>query len=214
MRVWTETGPDGDGRVVGILLGDGTGLRWTEGRFDSWKVMEVGPEVMTIGASPRDADYFGELLGLTEFKDGVEVYRDFLRLYDETGRDLESRCVALIKSLARGYPEDVRGRVERLFSILYMAMISEFHYELDGNRPSILDKRLKGLAVYQVLIDGATPEFAARFSRKGERGTLFRWIGERYGPVAVRKLEPLSHNEVLMWVYEHLVVVGRKRLGL
>lgn len=137
---------------------DGTRLTFGRGRFDDWCVLLTNAQVRNYAL--RDTEYFARLRELGARYDAARLYHDFVRVYDATDAQLRPQVHQLISEIAAAYPDGDRLRVEILLSILYATMVAE-----ENKRKAILKKRIKRLAVHQILLEGATVATATTFSR-------------------------------------------------
>lgn len=137
---------------------DGCRLEYDRGSFDDWCVYLVSPD--GTRRPPRDEDYFRALRRLGEKHGLRRIYDDFVRIYDSTGTEADSGTLDLAGALAEGYGEDA-PEVERIFSILHMAMVAEAR-----KANTRLGKRIKRLGVHLLLLEDRPVEEAANFMRK------------------------------------------------
>lgn len=140
--------------------GDGTTLRFGPGRFDGWCVLLSNDRV--VNYAPTDRDYFTRMQQLASRHGAPAVYRDFVQIYDRTTATLDPAVLALITHLAGRYAADA-ARAEVLFSILYATMVAE-----ENKRRAVLKKRIKRLAVHQLLWEGMPVDEVVVWS-KGRR---------------------------------------------
>ena len=144
-----------DGKEVRQLLPGGALLEFGPGRIDGWCVYRTTPE--GVSEAPLDREVFRALRGLAGRFGGVRVYGHFARICDHTGKVPEQSMLDGIRVLAerRYFPEAERAL--EVFSVLYMSMVSE-----ENRAGTMLGRRLKRLGVHQVLLEGRSPEEAAR----------------------------------------------------
>ena len=136
---------------------DGSVLEYDRGKFDEWCVYLTRPS--GVRRPPRDIDYFIQLKQLAE-KYGInKVYGDYTCVYDLTGKTVSQEALRRISVIADSYEEDAL-LVDIIFSILYMAMISE---EQKAN--TRLGKRIKRLGIYKLLNENKSVHEAANFMR-------------------------------------------------
>ena len=81
---------------------DGSYLEYAKGSFDDWCVYMVDPKVM-FRRPPRDTHYFDFLQRQAETFGADKIYRDFISLYDQTGKEVSDRVLEFIDSLAESY---------------------------------------------------------------------------------------------------------------
>ncbi len=136
---------------------DGSFLEYDRGSFDDWCVYLTKSNGSR--KPPRDVDYFNQLRQLAR-KYGVEqIYGDYVRVYDLTGKQVEKSALIAISQIAASYGNDAL-EVDVIFSILYMAMIAE-----EQKKFTRLGKRIKRLGIYKLLIENGTVNDAANFMR-------------------------------------------------
>lgn len=136
---------------------DGSYLEYDKGSFDEWCVYLVQPN--GVRRPPRDVDYFSELKDLSAKYGVQQVYRDYVSVYDITGKKVSTTVFTYISKLAGKYGVD-SPKVDILFSILYMAMIAE-----ENRRYTRLGKRIKRLGIYALLIENRSVNESANFMR-------------------------------------------------
>ncbi len=157
---------------------DGTTLSFAKGKKDLWCVYYYTPTTRPV--SPRDQDYFQELLDLANKYGNDYVYEDFVDVYDHTDRNVNPAMAQYIIDLAnKRYPDESLA-VAKLFTILYMAMVAEYYYVNRYGRPSRLKKRTKRLGVHQILMEGMSVIDAKEYS-KGRNFAELDALCRRYG---------------------------------
>jgi len=162
-----------DERQIVKPFSDGSHLEYGKGQFDDWCVYLVSPDGARV--APRDIDCF-KVLKVLAAKHGVErLYKDYVSLYEVTGKAVEEKVLQQIAALAAAYPPEARLRADKLFTILYMAMIAEEHKA--GTR---LGKRIKRLGVHRLLVESAGAQNAARFL-DGRRAEAIALLCEERG---------------------------------
>lgn len=144
------------GRLI-KRFSDNSLLEFYSGRFDSWCVYLTRPD----GAQhpPRDDEYFTTIQQYAGKYSAEVIYRDFVAIYDATGKAIEVDVLKLIESLSQTYAEDVL-ELEIIFTILYASMVAE-----ENKANTRLGKRVKRLGLHQILFDGFSPSRAANFSK-------------------------------------------------
>ena len=138
---------------------DGSIIEFDIGKFDSWCVYLTEGESRT---TPRDVDYFRDLKTLANKHGADKIYCDFVTIFDATTKIIDQSLLATITTLSKQY-DNADLRIDKLFTIIYASMLAE-----ENKQHAVLKKRIKRLGLHQVLIEGATPEYAATFS-KGKR---------------------------------------------
>lgn len=140
-----------------LTFEDNTQLKYEQGNFDEWCVYyydENGKK-----RALRDVEYFRQLKWLS-LKFGAErIYKDYVQIYNNTHKEIEPQTVDLISAIASQY-EDSKLEVKKVFSELYMTMISE-----ENKKNTKLGKRIKRLGVYVLLLEGKNEQEAANFLR-------------------------------------------------
>lgn len=137
---------------------DGSYLAYSTGNFDDWCVYIIKSNGEAV--IPLDTDYFQQIHELS-LKYGVDkVYGDFANIYDSTNKDIDEVVLQKITecSLTYGYPQSIN--VDKLFTTIYMTMISEENYP-----NTRLGKRIKRLGIYEMLYNKRTVYDAANFMR-------------------------------------------------
>lgn len=136
---------------------NGSFLEYDRGAFDDWCVYLT--ESNGRRRPPRDIDYFEELSNLADKYGAEKIYRDYVSIYELTMHDLDNYVLDKITSIASTYVFDSL-QVDIIFSILYMAMISE-----ERKENTKLGKRIKRLGIYELLIENRNVRDAANFMR-------------------------------------------------
>ena len=132
---------------------DGTSLGWDRGKLDSWCVYYN--DIDGSSSPPLDTDYFTDLLNLADKYGHDKVYKDFVSMYDVINSpNPDECCIEIIDSLVSSYHPEDQLNVDKLFTILWMAMVSEWNYRFPNGRPSVLKHRIKRLGVYTMLVKG------------------------------------------------------------
>lgn len=137
---------------------DGSFLEYDRGRFDDWCVY------LTKGDGsrrpPRDVDYFQRLQQLANKYGADRVYKDYVSVYDLTGKQVEKHSLTAISQIAASYGKEDTLEADVIFSILYMAMIAE-----EQKESTRLGKRIKRLGIYKLLIEKCSVSESANFMR-------------------------------------------------
>lgn len=132
---------------------DGSSLGWDRGSLDDWCVYYIDAD--NNREPPLDVDYFTDLLKIADKYGHNRIYNDFVTMYDVIGSKNPNEChIEIIDHLVSTYPDDDQLSINKLYTILWMAMVSEWNYLLPSGRPSILKHRIKRLGVYTMLIKG------------------------------------------------------------
>lgn len=157
---------------------DGSSIEFNRGSFDNFRVTYV-PNIdnMNYGYSPKDEDYFADLLELKNILEYEIVWNDYLLLSDivkenglknngkpDTSEETIIQIRRLLNEMVLKYPENLKSDVYKLFMTLWAVMISEW-YHTYNKRPSILKHTPKTIGVFQVLNEYYSPKEAAEFSK-------------------------------------------------
>ena len=157
---------------------DGSLIEFNRGSFDNFRVTYV-PNIDNInyGYSPKDEDYFADLLELKNIMGYEIVWNDYLFLSDlvkenglknngepDTSEETIKQIKRFLNDMVSKYPESLKSDVYKLFMPLWAVMISEW-YHTYGGRPSILKHTPKTIGVFQVLNEYYSPKEAAEFSK-------------------------------------------------
>lgn len=137
---------------------DSSYLAYSTGNFDNWCVYIVKSDgEATI---PLDTDYFQQIYELSLIYGVDKVYGDFVNIYDSTDKDIDEAVLQKITecSLSYGYHQSIS--VDKLFTTIYMTMISEENYP-----NTKLGKRIKRLGIYEMLYSQRTVYDAANFMK-------------------------------------------------
>lgn len=136
---------------------DNSFIEYDQGNFDKWCVYYTSAN--GVRTPPRDTDYFRELKKLADKYGAERIYKDYVNVYDMTGKQLEPNKLQIISDIASVYGRDALT-VDIIFSILYVAMISEEKVVYTR-----LGKRIKRLGVHLLLLENASVSYAANIMR-------------------------------------------------
>ena len=137
---------------------DGSYLEFDNGNFDEFCVYLKMPNCPR--KPPKDTDYFSEVKELARKYGREKIYRDYVNIYNQTNKNVEQGVLALITETSLSYEAEDRLKVDKLLSILYMAMIAE-----ENKKYTRLGKRIKRLGIYMLLFENKTVADAANFMR-------------------------------------------------
>lgn len=137
---------------------DSSFLEYSRGIFDEWCVYYTNIE--GIRNAPRDTDYFEDLYKFSKKYGTDKIYSDYVKIYDKTGKNVEEEVLTYITQIANEYEEQDILEIDIVYSILYLAMISEENKEY-----SKLGKRIKRLGIYSLLKENKTIEESATFMK-------------------------------------------------
>ncbi|MEM7537007.1 MAG: hypothetical protein AAF639_32835 [Chloroflexota bacterium] len=142
------------------VFNNNTRLEFDQGTFDAWCIYFVRPDGTRV--APKDVQYFAHLQRLGERYGKERLYADFVQIYESTTAWLDPDVLSLITTIASEYAQNITN-VDIILTTIYAGMVAE-----ENKNRAILKKRIKRLGVYQVLMEGLSPEDAANFS-KGRR---------------------------------------------
>lgn len=132
-------------------------IEFDKGKFDDWCVYLTTPTIARY--PPLDVQYFTRLYELGNTHGHEKMYNDFVKFYIPTNKLISQEINNLITEISKEYgPDSIE--IDMWFSVIYSGMIAE-----ENKQFAVLKKRIKRLGVYQVLIDGQTPTYAANFSK-------------------------------------------------
>lgn len=136
---------------------DGSYLEYDWGSFDDWCVYMVEPNQSR--KPPLDTDYFSDLIKLSNIYGKDSIYKAFVIIYDNTGKEVSERGLEVARLASLHFEKD-QLKCHKIFTILYMAMIAE-----ENKRFTKLGKRIKRLGLYKLLFENASVQEAANFMR-------------------------------------------------
>ena len=141
---------------------DDSFIEYDKGSFDDWCVYYTSSSGGRT--PPRDTDYFAQLKDLAHKYGADRVYRDYVTVYNWTGKKVDRKTLVDITELSDTYGADALT-VDVIFSILYVAMIAE-----ENKAFTKLGKRIKRLGIHVLLLEDKSVSHAANFMRgKGWR---------------------------------------------
>jgi len=138
---------------------DGSFLEYDRGSFDDWCVYYTSPAGQR--RPPRDIHYFQILKDLARKYGRDRVYADYVSIYDVTGKKVEAQVLQMIARIASRYDAGDALLVDKLFTILYMAMIAE-----ERKENTRLGRRIKRLGIHCLLFEDKEADDAANFMRQ------------------------------------------------
>lgn len=147
---------EGDYMIIKVFS-DKSKLEYDKGSFDDWCVYYTN--AAGIRKPPKDTDYFEFLLNLAKEYTVEKVYRDYVQVYNWTGKQPSQEVLNSISTLSASYGENALA-VDVVFTILYMAMIAE-----ERKAYTKLGKRIKRLGIHALLIENVPVNNAANFMR-------------------------------------------------
>ena len=122
---------------------------------EKWGITFIGPNLEAI-------EQMGDKILLKKIAEKFgpqKIYDDFVVIYNRTSKNVDLKVFELIAVLSLFYDADT-AEMELWLNVIYAGMIAE-----ENKENAILKKRIKRLGMYQVLIDGISPEKAAVFSK-------------------------------------------------
>lgn len=144
------------GRIIKEFA-DGSILEYDRGSFDDWCVYLQRPKENR--KAPRDIDYFEQLKSFSSKYGVKQIYEDYVKVYNLTGKQIDDKSLRAITTIAGAYGED-KLDMDIIFSILYMAMIAE-----EQKAYTKLGKRIKRLGIHKLLIENCSVKESANFMR-------------------------------------------------
>lgn len=157
---------------------DGSLIQFNRGSFDDYRVTYFpNSQVKNSGYSPKDEDYFSDLLELKTVVGHDIIWNDFMMLSDivrdngirnsgspDYSKPTLKHVRYQLNTMVTKYPDELQEETFKLFMTLWAVMISEW-YHTYGGRPSILKHTPKVIGVYQVLNNIYSPKDASEFSK-------------------------------------------------
>ena len=140
-----------------IEFEDKSFLEYNRGKFDQFCLYVVNPDGSRT--PPKDKDYFSELLELSQKYGKDKVYKDYVKVYEHTQKEIDISYFKELETLSKDYQQDSLS-VYKLFSIFYLTMISE-----ENRRGTKLGKRIKRLGVHYLLIEDQPLHYSINFMR-------------------------------------------------
>ncbi len=138
---------------------DSLTLIYDQGKFDRYCIFLISPT--GYKHAPSDVEYFTSLKQLADHFGASYVYQHFCSIYQATTPIAEPEIFQHITYVSQTCYGDASLLADKVFSILYAAMVAE-----ENKAHAILKKRIKRLGVHQLLfVEGFTPEKAAQFSK-------------------------------------------------
>lgn len=158
------------GRIIKKFR-DGAFLEYDKGRIDTWCVYYTDSNGKRN--PPRDIDCFIGLISSANIYGTDKVYKDYSEIYGMTDKQVNGNVLCKISQIAISYGSDSLS-VDKLFSMLYMAMVAE-----EQKKNTKLGKRIKRLGIHKLLIEGASVTDAANFMKNMNWQDIDRLCKER-----------------------------------
>jgi len=133
-------------------LKDGSIIFQGPGKFDDYCVF-------INEHAPRDEEYFNFFLEKSEIYGKDQIYSDFKYIYSKTGKEIDEEILKDIERISSNYKNDVIN-FDKWFTVIYLGMIAE-----ENKKNTILGKKIKGLAMYQIMKENFTAKEAANYSK-------------------------------------------------
>ena len=160
------------------MFPDGSLIQFNRGSFDDYRVTYFpNSQDKNSGYSPKDEDYFSDLLELKTVVGHDIIWNDFMMLSDivrdngirnsgspDYSKPTLKHVRYQLNEMVTKYPDELQAETFKLFMTLWAVMISEW-YHTYGGRPSILKHTPKVIGVYQVLNNIYSPKDASEFSK-------------------------------------------------
>lgn len=146
---------------------DASRFEYIQGNFDSWCVCYFSSNkngtVQSSYKSHTDEEMLTALQVLADTSGADRVYGDVKQIYDYVNKNFDESIYGVIDDILAHYEFDSEEDylyIGKLFFWFYLAMISE-----ENKANTQLGKKIKFLAIHQILIEGYTPSKAANFSK-------------------------------------------------
>ncbi len=184
---------------------DGSLIQFNRGSFDDYRVTYFPTnQNMNLGYSPKDEDYFSDLLELRTVVGHDIIWGDFMMLSDivrdngirnSGAPDYSKPTMEYVRyqlnEMVTKYPDELQEETFKLFMTLWAVMISEW-YHTYGGRPSILKHTPKVIGVYQVLNNIYSPKEASEFSKNDKMMNEVLTIGYPEFDLSIAKNKKLK----------------------
>ena len=146
---------------------DASRFLYIQGNFDSWCVCYFSSNKNGKGQSSytshTDEETLTALQLLADTFGSRKIYDDIRQIYDKVNEKFDESIYAVIDDILLNYETDSdEGNLSigKLLFWFYLAMISE-----ENKANTQLGKKIKLLAIHQVLIEEYTPAMASDFSK-------------------------------------------------
>ena len=208
MKTFTETAHNIPNiinpRIIYFFI-DGSLIQFNRGSFDDYRVTYFPTnQNMNLGYSPKDEDYFSDLLELRTVVGHDIIWGDFMMLSDivrdngirnSGAPDYSKPTMEYVRyqlnEMVTKYPDELQEETFKLFMTLWAVMISEW-YHTYGGRPSILKHTPKVIGVYQVLNNIYSPKEASEFSKNDKMMNEILTIGYPEFDLSIAKNKKLK----------------------
>lgn len=184
---------------------DGSLIQFNRGSFDDYRVTYFpNSQDKNSGYSPKDEDYFSDLLELKTVVGYDIIWNDFMMLSDivrdngirnsgspDYSKPTLKHVRYQLNEMVTKYPDELQEETFKLFMTLWAVMISEW-YHTYGGRPSILKHTPKVIGVYQVLNNIYSPKDASEFSKNDKMMNEVLTIGYTEFDLSIAKNKKLK----------------------
>ena len=139
------------------VFSDGSRIEFASGAFDNWCVFLSRPNARRH--APFDRDYFATVQGLANRHGADYLWKIFVRLCERTSREPDVEVLNGLSEVALRFGSDSVD-FDIAFTCIYMGMIAE-----ENKASTKLGKRIKKLAMHQILREGISVEVAANYTK-------------------------------------------------
>lgn len=139
------------------VFSDGSQIEFAQGRFDKWCVYLTRPNVRRH--APLDRHYFSTVERLATQHGGDFLWTVFVRLCERTSRQPDPEVFDGLTNVASRFGADSL-EFDIAFTCIYMGMIAE-----ENKAGTKLGKRIKKLAMHQILRERMNVEVAANYTK-------------------------------------------------
>ncbi|TPR22083.1 DUF7004 family protein [Apilactobacillus timberlakei] len=114
---------------------------------------------------PRDVAYFEYIKKLSNKYSKNKFMHDFLLVYTNTSKEIDEDILnKMIDTISSHYPSKDSKNVNYLLTVLYLAMVAEFHYVSKIGNPSIVNNTVKLIGIWQILFEDYSSYDASKWS--------------------------------------------------
>jgi hypothetical protein len=143
--------------IIVAKLNNGSLIEFDQGKFDKWCVYLTREGCLKY--APKDGEYFNALQKMGSVFGNIQLYNDFVCIYNLTNSKIEQTVINLIVRISNKY-DNHKDEICTWLIVIYAGMVAE-----ENKEKAVLKKRIKHLGIYQLLVENASPEYAANFSR-------------------------------------------------
>jgi hypothetical protein len=151
-------------------LSDGSKIYYDKGDIDHWRVTYISSNG-SFKTNYKDATVFKYFNEIARGTSNETVYKDLLKIHNDTEKEFDKSVVSKIKQITLTYPSALRNKVEQFYTLFYYMMVSE-----ENKANTRTGKKIKMHGVNHLLINNRTPEEAAKiaYGYKGKADELLR----------------------------------------